>query len=312
MLILTSCLLILGIVGFTAYTFGVRTTRDDTLRLSPADVRKYGLTEFPLEQAGRFAADFARLCMTHTPEDDTAGRQDRLARYVSAGVMPSCGWTGQGEQVVVESSWTGASEPIGIDGLEGHARMMNVRILTEDGRSRILTIPVYVKDLASGQGMKVVGDIGEMPQPLLVAPPDLEPVGRVDAELTDALREGQFFTEFFEAWGASDEPSLTRFVTADATDRAVSGLGGTLTNPTVQDAKVFLPADADLDTFAWQQGDQAEAWIWIAWSDPDVGPDVTLTRAYRVQLVKTESAGSPSQSWAVKDVRGGVPDVETD
>lgn len=312
MLILTSCLLIVGIVGYTAYTFGMRVARDNTLKLSPADVQKYGLTEFPLEQAGRFAADFARLCMTHTPEGDPATRQSRLAQYVSSGVSPSCGWSGSGTQEVIESAWTGASEPIDIAGLEGHARMMNVRIITAEGRHRVLTIPVYVKGLRTGQGMKVIGDIGEMPQPLLASPPELGPVGTVDSKLTDSLVENHFFGEFFEAWGSSEEASLTRFVTADATDRAVTGLDGTLKSPQVRDAKVFFPESGSSDEFQWEQGDETEAWVWVTWSDPDVGGDVTLTRAYRLQLVKTESEGSPSQIWAVKDVRGGVPDVETD
>ena len=60
--------------------------------------------------------------------------------------------------------------------------MMTVRVLTSAG-SRIVTVPVYVADLASGDGMRIVGDIGEMPQPNLVKAPEPEQPAAVDGAL---------------------------------------------------------------------------------------------------------------------------------
>lgn len=310
-LLVTACLLVLGITGYTAYTYGIASVRNDDYALSQQDIDRFGLTEFPEEQAGRFAADYARLCMTHSDEEGgEERRQQQLAEYVSSGVDASCGWSGVANQQVVDATWTGESEPINVDGYGEQARIMTVRVLTSDERSQMLTVPVYVADLRTGEGMRVIGDLGEMPQTLLVAPPEAEPVGQVDQQLTEALSNDQFFQQFFEAWGASDEPSINRFVTPNATDRARTGLSDTLQQPTIADVDVFLPADADTE-HRWRQGDRTEAYVWVSWQNAALGEDVTVTRAYRLQLVMTEQAANVAQGWAVHDVRGGVPSVET-
>jgi hypothetical protein len=310
-LILTTCLLALGIVGYIAFSFGVATMRANTYRLSPQDVGRYNLTDFPLAQAGRFAADYARLCLTHSSTPGAAEqREAQLARFVSSGTDASCGWNGEGVQTVTDASWTGASEPITIQGYAGHARMMVVRVLTSAG-SRVVTVPVYVADLASGEGMRIVGDIGEMPQPRLVPAPKPTAVPADDSALAEALTSGQFFQQFFAAWGASNSAALQRFVTPDASTTARAGLSGTLRQPQIAKAQVFFPsqADADNENFEWRTGMVAEAWVWVTWSNPAAGAKATEGRAYRLQLVMTTQAANPAQEWAVRDVSGGVPDL---
>jgi DNA primase len=44
--------------------------------------------------------------------------------------------------------------------------------------------------------------------------------------------------------------------------------------------------------------------------DADETAPARITRAYRLDLIKTTEASSPSQEWAVLDVRGGVPFVQ--
>ncbi|MEQ4206480.1 conjugal transfer protein [Actinopolymorpha sp. B9G3] len=310
--ILCACLVATGIVGYMAFSLGVSTMRANTYRLSEADIARYRLTDFPLEQAGRFAADYARICLTHDATPGAADqREAQLARYVSAGTDPTCGWNGEGTQTVSDASWTGESEPIDIGGYAGKARMMTVRVLTTTG-SRVVTVPVYVADLQSGDGMRIVGDVGEMPQPTLADAPEPDEPADVDAGLGDALVQGEFFQQFFAAWGDSNGPALQRFMTPDATSRTSSGLGGTSTQPSIQEARVFLPEGADQSdgTYAWKTGEVAEAWIWVSWRTPGAGESALETRAYRLQLVKTTQATSPSQEWAVRDIRGGVPDVK--
>ncbi|MBM7784478.1 conjugal transfer protein [Tenggerimyces flavus] len=288
--------------------------RENQYRLSDADVARYNLTDFPLEQAGRFAADYARLCLTHSSTPGAVEqRQNRLARFVSAGTDASCGWNGTGVQTVADASWTGSSEPIDLSGYEGHARMMLVRVLTSAG-SRIVSVPVYVADLARADGMRIVGDIGEMPQPRLANPPEASAPAAADSALGEALVQGEFFRQFFDAWGSSTSAALQRFVTPDALPEARSGLGNTLSSPKIDKALVFLPAGVDLnDTeFEWRTGMVTEAWVWVVWSNTAAGKTATERRAYRLQLVKTTQAASPAQEWAVRDIRGGVPDLTTD
>ena len=311
--VLSSCLVAVGIVAYLTFSFAVSVMRENTYRLSDADITRYRLSEFPLEQAGRFAADYARICLTHDAEDPRQ-REALLARYISAGTDARCGWNGEGVQSVIDATWTGESEPIDIPGYAGHARMMTVRVLTSTG-SRFVTVPVYVEDLATGDGMRIIGDIGEVPQPTLADPntmPKPTAPAAVDAALGEALTQGEFFQQFFTAWGDSNGPALERFMTPDATARTRSGLGGALTAPTVRQARVFLPKGADLTegSFEWKVGMVAEAWVWVDWRSPGAGGEAVETRAYRLQLVKTTQAASPSQEWAVRDIRGGVPDLK--
>ncbi|MET9019430.1 conjugal transfer protein [Actinopolymorpha sp. NPDC004070] len=311
-LVVTACLLALGVVGYAAFALGISTGRDNSPRLSSADLARYRLTAFPTAEAGQFAADYARLCFTHDPTPGANDARERqLARYVSGGTDPRCGWNGEGSQSVADATWTGDSEPIDVPGLQGNARMMTVRVLTDSGSSRIVTVPVYVADLANANGMRIVGDIGEMPQPNLAAAPEVKPPAATDSRLSEALTQGQFFEQFFTAWGASDRPALQRLVTPDATARTTAGLNRVLASPTIQEARVFLPKGADPSTpYEWKTRQTTQAWVWVVWRTPGEGSKATETRAYRLQLVKTTQASSPTQEWAVRDIQGGIPDVK--
>jgi hypothetical protein len=189
--------------------------------------------------------------------------------------------------------------------------MMTVRVLTTAG-SRIVTVPVYVADLANADGMRIIGDVGEMPQPNLAAAPEARQPAAVDGALAEALTQGKFFEQFFAAWGESNRPALQRFVTPDATAPTTSGLGGTVSSPAIKEAKVFLPPgeDASDGTYDWKTGMVTEAWVWVDWRSPGAGNGAVETRAYRLQLVKTTQASNPTQEWAVRDVRGGIPDIK--
>lgn len=308
-LVITCCLVVLGTVGFGAYVYGVAAATDATYNLSEADVRAYHLADFPVEQAGQFAADYARICLSQ-PETDAARaqRESDLAQFSSSGVDPSCGWNGAGAQTVTDVEWTGESSPVEVEGYRENARWFTVRALTSSGR-HMLEVPVYVADLASGTGLRIVGDLGEMPQPVLAEVEVPERSAESDVELAESLVDGEFFAQYFAAWGESDGAALGRLVTTDAMPTARAGLNGTLIQPRIDEATVFFPADADTDEFTWQVGDTAEAWVRVIWRNPQVAGS-TVTRSYRVQMAKTADASSPAQEWAVRDIRGGVPDVD--
>lgn len=309
--VVTTCLLALGIVGYVAFSFGALAVQDNSYALNPRDVERYRLTDFPLEQAGQFAADYSRICLTHNPSPGAPEqRESTLERYISPGVDSACGWNGKGEQIVQEATWTGESEPVDIPGYQGHTRSMTVRVLTNTG-SRIVTVPVYVANLQTGEGMRIVGDIGEMPQPSLARAPKPSPNAATDNALGNALRDGQFFSQFFTAWGESSNASLQRLVTTDATVEATGGLAGSLNQPRIDRVRVFFPPgidESDQD-FSWKRGDVTEAWVWVTWHNPGAGAEAEETHAYRLQIVKQTEGKDPAQEWGVRDIRGGVPDL---
>ena len=311
-LVLTVCLLALGTVAYVAFSFGAMAVQDNSYTLDEGDVQRYRLSEFPVESAGRFAADFARLCLTHNPDPAAIAQRKRdIAAYVVDGVDPMCGWNGKGEQYVTDATWTGRSEPIDNPGYDGHARMMAVRVLTDAG-SRIVDVPVYVKNLREAEGMRIVGEIGEMPQPTLVGVAKPAPEAATDNALALALEDGEFFTQFFRAWGASDRSTLQRLITPDAGAAAKGGLSGSLEEPQIVRSKVFFPegVDGSDPDYSWDVGAVTEAWVWVSWQNPQAGEGARETRAYRLQLVKTAQAPSPAQEWTVRDIRGGVPAVQ--
>lgn len=311
-LVLTVCLLALGTVAYVAFSFGAMAVQDNSYTLDEADVQRYRLSEFPVESAGRFAADFARLCLTHNPDPAAVAQRKRdIAAYVVDGVDPMCGWNGEGEQYVTDATWTGRSEPIDTPGYAGHARMMAVRVLTDTG-SRIVEVPVYVKNLREADGMRVIGEIGEMPQPTLVGVPRPAPEAATDNALAVALEDGEFFTQFFRAWGASERSTLQRLITPDAGAAAKNGLAGSLEDPRIVRSRVFFPkgVDGTDPDFSWEVGAVTEAWVWVSWRNPQAGEETRETRAYRLQLVKTTQAPDPAQEWTVRDIRGGVPAVQ--
>lgn len=86
-LVITCCLVVLGVVGFGAYVYGVAVAGDATYSLSEEDVAAYHLDDFPVGPAGEFAADYVRVCLDH-PENEAAQeqRQDQLAQYTTSGV----------------------------------------------------------------------------------------------------------------------------------------------------------------------------------------------------------------------------------
>lgn len=308
-LVITCCLVVLGTVGFGAYVYGIAAATDQTYNLSDADVRAYHLADFPVDQAGQFAADYVRICLSQ-PDTDAARtqRETDLAEFSSAGVDPTCGWNGAGAQTVTDVQWTGESTPVEVDGYREHARWFTVRALTSSGR-HMLEVPVYVEDLASGTGLRIVGELGEIPPPVLADVERPERAAETDVELAESLIDGEFFAQYFAAWGESDSAALGRLVSTDAMPAARAGLNGTLIEPRIDEATVFYPADADIEEFSWQVGDTADVWVRVIWRSQQVA-EATLTRSYRVQLIKIADASSPAQEWAVRDIKGGVPDVD--
>ena len=82
--------------------------------------------------------------------------------------------------------------------------------------------------------MRIIGDIGEMPQPRLGNAPKATAPADIDESLGTALVDGEFFRQFFDAWGSSEGPALQRFVTPETRrPEARAGLGGTLSAPKI-------------------------------------------------------------------------------
>lgn len=297
-LLITTCLFALGSCGVMGLVVG-KSSGPSTAGLDAADVDKYRLTDFPTQQAATFAEQYAMLCMTYSPESAST-RRASLARYASAGVDAECGWSGEGTSTAVSAAWDGTAEQLPEYG--DHGRYIGVQVRTNDGTLTTLTVPVYVQNLKTGDGMRVAGDVGQMPLPARADVPELDQDDEVvDDALAQQLQQ-QVLPGYFTAWGASDGTAMTRFTTPDASKSATSGLSGRLSTPTINHVVALVPKSVQkTDPYRYPAGQAVEARVIVDWGDPK---GETVRRAYRMTVVNT------AQGWFIKDIRGGVLDVQ--
>ncbi|MGW2489400.1 conjugal transfer protein [Streptomyces sp. NPDC001606] len=297
-LLVTTCVLALGSCGVMGLMVGV-SSRTNSAALDESDAARYRLTDFPLQQAASLAEQYALLCLTYSPEKDSE-RRAKLAQYASAGVDPECGWNGTGSSTAVSATWDGTVENLPEYG--DHGRYLGVQVRTADGNLTELTVPVYVKDLASGEGMRVAGDVGQMPLPAHADVPEINQNHEVtDEKLADQLKS-QVLPGYFTAWGASDATAMARFTAPGATLSATSGLAGRLSKPNVTQVVALVPPKLQgNDPYTYPTGQTVQLRVVVEWGDPN---GQTARRAYRMTVVNT------AQGWFIQDIRGGLLDPQ--
>ncbi|WP_327316703.1 conjugal transfer protein [Streptomyces sp. NBC_01235] len=297
-LLITTCVFALGSCGVMGLVVG-KSSGPKTAGLDTADVDKYRLTDFPTQAAATFAEQYALLCMTFSPETAST-RRANLARYASSGVDAECGWSGEGTSTAVSATWDGTAEKLAEYG--DHGRYIGVQVRTDDGTLTTLTVPVYVKNLSTGEGMRVAGDVGQMPLPGRADVPEIDQDNEVADDALGQQLQQQVLPGYFAAWGASDATAMARFTTPDASQAATSGLAGRLTTPTINDVTALVPKNVqNTDPYAYPEGQAVEVRVVVDWGDPK---GETVRRAYRMTVVNT------AQGWFIKDIRGGVLDSQ--
>lgn len=311
-LLITTCALALGSCGVAGLVIGKSSTAVQSADLNDEDVQRYRLTEFPTQAAATFAEEYVTLCMTYSPQTADK-RREALTRYTSAGVDRDCGVSGQGSQGVREAQWDGTLEELPEYGANG--RYLGIQVKLSTGRTTTLSVPVYVKDLATGSGLRIAGNVGEMPLPSRGTVPAVKQDEEVvDQPLSDQLK-GKVLPGYFKAWAASDATGLTRFTSTDATLSATTGLAGALAAPEVQEVVALAPAGSESGKpVTYGVGQTVLARVTVVWGSgatpaaqgtgttPGPTPAPTVKRSYRVTVVNT------AQGWFIKDIRGGVLD----
>ncbi|MFC8273353.1 conjugal transfer protein [Streptomyces sp. NPDC057271] len=304
-LLFTTCAFALGSCGVVGLAIG-KSSSAPTAALDKKDVQKYRLTEFPTRSAATFAEKYATLCLTYDPKNADQ-RRDELARYTTTGVDRECGWNGQGTQTVTGAAWDGSVEDLPEYGKNG--RYLGVQVTLSTGRVTTVSVPVYVANPAAGSGLRVVGDVGEMPLPVRGTAPEVDRDAEIiDDTLSDQLK-AQVLPGYFTAWGASDDTAMSRFTTPDATAAATTGLAGALAAPTVQTVEALAPAGTeDGDQATYKYGQSVPVRVEVVWdgarTENATGEPTTteVKRSYRLTVVNT------AQGWFIKDVRGAVLD----
>ncbi|MET7900391.1 conjugal transfer protein [Streptomyces sp. NPDC005355] len=297
-LLTTTCLFALGSCGVMGLVIGKSNT-PRTAALSAEDADRYRLTDFPTQAAATFAEHYALQCLTYSPPT-AEKRRKALASFTSSGVDAECGWSGEGTQRATSATWDGTIEKLPEYG--DHGRYLGIQVRLDTGRVTTLSVPVYVKDLTDGEGLRISGDVGEMPMPSRGSVPE---VNQDDDTVDDALSsqlQKNVLPGYFEAWGASDATAMTRFLTPRATGPATAGLAGELTAPKVGEVDALLPKGVDSsDSYHYKTDQQVRLRVRVDWTGPH---GETVKRSYRMTVVNTE------QGWFVQDIHGGVLDPD--
>ncbi|WP_327254239.1 conjugal transfer protein [Streptomyces sp. NBC_01244] len=303
-LLITTCAFALGSCGVAGLVVGKSSVAVQSAALDDEDVQRYRLSAFPTQAAATFAEEYVTLCMTYSAQSADK-RRDALSRYASSGVDRDCGVSGQGSQTVRQAKWDGTVEELPEYGENG--RYLSIQVKLSSGRTTTLSVPVYVKDLATGSGLRVAGNLGEMPLPSRGSVPVVKQDDEViDQPLSDQLKS-KVLPGYFKAWAASDATGLTRFTTTDASLAATSGLAGALASPDVREVVALAPAGSESGkTIQYGPGQAVQARVTVVWGAEGSGskgsPGPTVQRSYRLTVVNT------AQGWFIKDIRGGVLD----
>lgn len=242
-----------------------------------------GLTGFPTETAEAFAVRFTTEYLTYDAES-TDARQARLAIYSPAAAAGDWGWDGTGTQSVITGPYVSA--PTKVDGKDFGTVTVSAQLST--GEWVALAVPLYASETGA---LVVAGPPAYVAQPALAVSPGKEAPTDTDDELADVLAQ-DVMPGFFTAWAASDQVSLERYITSDATVAARTGLAGTVSFAAIGD--VVFPVGKSTRTGT----------ISVTWSTKKSG---NFTQSYRVTV-----AQGADDRWSVKDITGGVIDSGVD
>lgn len=253
-----------------------------TAELAKRVQAEMGLTGFPTEAAEGFAVRFTREYLTYD-EDTIEDRRARLSIYSPAAAEGNWGWNGTGTQSVITGPYVSA--PTKVDGKDFGTVTVSAQLST--GEWVALAVPLY----ASKTGALVIaGPPAFVAQPALAVNPGTETVTDTDDELGSTLAE-DVLPGFLTAWATSDQTSLERYITSDATVAARTGLANTVTFGSI--SEVVFPLGKKTRT----------GQVKVEWTTAKAG---TFSQTYNISVVQ----GSDGR-WSVKDITGGVIDDST-
>lgn len=266
--------------------------------ISGAEIEKYQLSDFPVNETSAFATNYLRTCLTHGDKQQVAKREELLNSMASPNASDQCGWTSGGSTQEPKSIvFNGDVRPI--DGFSsGRAAYLGYSVAMDDSTMTV-SVPVWVGPAeGGGQAMQVVGDIGiDAPTPSGTAP-DRRPNQNTDNNLGAELNS-QLLAPFFTAWGASDTQQLNLVLSSHAGPNARGGLNGTVTRPEIESVTAISPkATSSGDSPTYVDGDTAILETGLTWQV--VSSDSTQYAGYRVHVVME------SGQWRIADVESGL------
>ena len=170
--------------------------------------------QFPVALAEAYAAEFGRVYLSISPQDQDQ-REQALVAFVPASVLaanPNLGWNGTGQLNLQ------AVQVAGITVQDRRHAVVTLLALV-NGQLMRLGVPVA----ASGSGVVVSGEPAWLSAPPQISPPPAAPRG------SDQVAQSQLMNElpaFFQAYANGDSVALDKFAVRGV---SLTGLGGAVT-----------------------------------------------------------------------------------
>jgi hypothetical protein len=216
--VLWATLLVVAFRGVTAIVFdhGIAPAGGDTGPASQAG------GQFPVALAEAYAADFGRVYLNFSPQNQGL-REQLLAAFVPASVAaanPDLGWNGTGQMNL-------QSEQVAGIAVQDPQHAVVTLLASVNGQLMELGVPIA----ASGHGVVVSGEPAWLPAPPQISPPPV-------SQGSDPVAQSQLMNElpaFFQAYANGDSAALSRFLAPGA---SLTGLGGALTFDSIAGLRV--------------------------------------------------------------------------
>jgi Conjugative transposon protein TcpC len=273
--VLWTALLVVAFRGLTAIALdrGPAAPDSGTRAVSAAG------SQFPVSMAEAFAAEFGRVYLSASPQNQGL-REQALAAFVPSGVSaanPDLGWNGVGLLNLQ------AEQVAGITVQDPRHAVVTLLAMV-NGQLMELGVPVAV----SGTGVVVSGEPAWLPAPPQAPLPATPPGG------SDPVAQSQLMTElpaFFQAYANGDGAALSRFA---AHGVSLTGLGGAVAFDSI--ASLHVPPGGAMRqitvTVIWQVPSQGSAGI------------AKIAMSYRVSVLALQSG-----KWYVNEISASTEAV---
>jgi hypothetical protein len=170
-------------------------------------------TQFPVALAEAYAAEFGRVYLNFSPQNQDQ-REQQLAAFVPASLAaanPDLGWNGTGQMSL-------QSEQVAGIAVQGSQHAVVTLLASVNGQLMELGVPIA----ASSAGVVVSGEPAWLPAPAQISPP------ASGVQVSDPKAQSQLMNQlpaFFQAYANGDTAELNPFL---ARGVALTGLGGTM------------------------------------------------------------------------------------
>ena len=256
-----------------------------------------GFTGFPTEEGASFVINFTKTFFTISPETANV-RNNELKKYVDNELLGQINISvtpaGFNEEPTILRLTT---EPLitGIDSIDKNNTVYKVLVKLNNGTELNLLIPVYYDE--RNNAMAIASNISVVPGiNTATVPNDNHSLNwqQKDTDVANAFKPD--LEKYFQAWGASDLTSITRYVTTDSTLITKEGLQGVLIFESIPSLTVkAIPSNDTTSDPTVRQ-----AYATVIWKDAN-NPVITYRQGYLL-TIKLQETGQ----WSISDLTGTV------